>query len=110
MRPCWDSRDSIAVLDRILFKGDRVIVPSNMRKKVLDTIHQSHLGIVRCKQLARDVVFWPGINNQIEELISKCSACQENRREQGHEPMICSEIPAYPWQVIAADLMKMEWK
>ena len=66
---------------------------------------ESHLGIVRCKQLPRDVVYWPGMNAQIEDLISNCSMCQEKRRCQKKEPLMPSEGPAGPWKILATDLL-----
>ena len=77
-----------------------------MQPFVLKTIHESHLGIVKCKQLARDSVYWPRMNAQIEDIVGKCSECQENRRQQQKEPLLPSEIPSRPWQIVAADLLQ----
>ena len=105
VRPFYDSREELSVLDEIEFKGDRVVVPTAMWKVVLKNIHESHLGIVRCKQLARDVVYWPGMNSQIEDMISNCSTCQEKRRCQQKEPLMPSEVPTGPWKILATDLL-----
>jgi len=104
--PYFDSRDEIAFINDIAFKGDRVIIPRKMRKDMLRIIHQSHLGIVRSKQLARDIMYWPGMNSQIEETVSQCAQCQEKRNRQVKEPLLPSEVPARAWQTIAADLLK----
>ena len=82
VRQYWDSRDELSELDEIIFKGDRVVIPKAMQPFVLKTIPESHLGIVKCKQLARDSVYWPRMNAQIEDIVGKCSECQENRRQQ----------------------------
>ena len=58
-----------------------------MRKEILNKVHVSHLGIVKCKQRARDVVFWPGMGKEIEEMIYKCDTCQEYRVSNPKEPM-----------------------
>ena len=105
VRSYYDSKDEISVIDGVVFKGDRVIIPEAMKKDMLTIIHESHLGIVRCKQLARDIIYWPGMNAQIEETVNKCHICQSNRNRQTKEPMILSEIPTGPWKVIAADLL-----
>lgn len=104
-RAFWDSRDELAVMDEVVFKGDRVVIPKAMQSDILKIIHESHLGIVKCKQLARDIVYWPGMNAQIEDTVNKCKKCQENKNEQQKEPMIPSEIPTRPWEVVAADLL-----
>ena len=105
IRKYFDARDEIAVLDGIVFKGDRVVIPTSMRSDMLKIIHEGHLGMVRSKQLARDVIYWPGMNAQIEDTVSNCAICQSNRREQQKEPLMASEVPPGPWKVVAADLL-----
>lgn len=108
IRQYWDSRDEITEIEGILFKGDRVIVPKGMRPHILKVIHESHLGMVKCKQLARDVVYWPSKNSQIEEIVSRCPECQERRNQPPNQVLRPSEIPARPWQTVEADLLHCE--
>lgn len=89
-----------------LFKGHKVIVPHQLRRQMLKKIHESHLGIVKCKQRARDVLFWPGMSSQIEEKVSKCPTCCQYQRSNPKEPMITAEIPERPWSKIGADLFE----
>ena len=105
IRKFYDSRDEIAVLDGIVFKADRVVIPSSMRSEMLKIIHEGHLGMVRSKQLARDVLYWPGMNAQIEDTVNNCAICQSSRRQQQREPLMSSEVPTGPWKVVAADLL-----
>ena len=65
----WSFRDEITTVDGLLFKGSKLIVPKASQKRMLEDIHDSHLGIVKCKIRARDVIFWPGMSSQIEEMI-----------------------------------------
>ncbi|KAK0143702.1 hypothetical protein N1851_008363 [Merluccius polli] len=59
VQPYWDSRSQLAVSDGIVFKGLRIVVPPTMQRRMLELIHQSHLGIVKSKQRAREVLYWP---------------------------------------------------
>lgn len=104
LKPFHCCKEEIAVVGGIVFKGDRVVIPDSMRKDMLDIIHDSHLGIVKCKQLARDILYWPKMNQQIEEIVSKCSVCQRHRHYQPKEPLKHSEVPTTPWSVVATDL------
>jgi hypothetical protein len=69
VKPFFNARGELTVLEDIVFKADRVVIPKGMRKQMLLIIHEGHQGIVRSKQLARDVLYWPGMNAQIQELI-----------------------------------------
>ena len=56
VRVYFDAQEEISEVDGILFKGERVIIPESMRKEMLQIVHESHMGMVRCKQLARDIM------------------------------------------------------
>ena len=51
--PYWNFRDELSVHDNILFRGERVIVPTKLRHSMLKIIHGTHLGIEKCN---RDVL------------------------------------------------------
>ena len=50
-----------------------------MRAEALKILQAPHQGIVNSKKLANDLMYWPGINRQIEDVFSRCSTCQEFR-------------------------------
>ena len=100
----WTFKDELAIADGLIFKGSSMVIPKALRKIILSQIHEAHLGIERSKLRARELVFWPGMSKQIEDMVSNCSTCQERRFTPPREPMIPHEIPQYPWQIIATDL------
>ena len=73
--------------DGLLFKGTRLIVPKALKPEMLRQIHKSHLGIVKCRQRAREVLFWPGMSLDIEQMITNCSVCAEYAKKQPSEPL-----------------------
>lgn len=46
---------------------DRIIIPTNLRQRVLDLAHQGHPGIVSLKSRLRTKVWWPGIHSDAEK-------------------------------------------
>ena len=49
--------------DGLITKGARLLIPSTLRKRILEQIHEGHQGIENCMLRAREAVFWPGISN-----------------------------------------------
>ena len=79
-----------------------------LHEEMLDIIHSSHLGIVKCKSRAREVLFWPCMNSDIEEKISKCATCALHQPQNPKEQLIPSEIPDRPWSKIGVDLFEFK--
>ena len=63
----------------ILLWGIRVIVPTKLKKQVLQEIHQGHLGMNKMKQIARDHMWWPKLDSDIQTLSKTCKACKETK-------------------------------
>ena len=80
-RPYWTFRDEVATADGLLFKGTRLTVPKSLRPEMLRQIHKSHLGIVKCRQRAREVLLWPGMSVEIEQMVTNCSVCADNAKK-----------------------------
>ena len=104
VREFWNCRDELSVVDQIVMKGHRIVIPQSLRSEMLDKLHTGHSGIERTLRRARDTIFWPGITRQINDLTSSCSVCLFNRNSKPKEPLRFTEVPDYPWQVVAIDL------
>ena len=61
----------------VLFRN-RVIIPSKLRKEILDILHIGHNGILAMKEEARKTIFWPNISLDIEEKVKNCNNCSVN--------------------------------
>lgn len=83
--------------------GTRVVVPPKLRSRVLDALHEGHLGVVKMKSLARSYVWWPGIDHQIEDLAKTCSGCQQTQRQPLIAPLHTWEWPTAPWERVHID-------
>jgi hypothetical protein len=106
----WNFRSELSVLNGLLFRGERLFVPSVLRPEMLRRIHTGHLGIEKCEKRGRDVLFWPRMNAQIQEMVSKCKICLENAACNQKEPLINQRITSRPWEVIATDLFTLNHK
>ena len=103
-------RHEITSAEGLLFKGDRVIIPTALSKVMKEKLHHGHIGIQRTKARAPQVMLWPGLNAEITDMISKCSACIENQAYQQKEPLIFHEIPTEPSFKVGMDLFSFRSK
>ena len=99
----FNRRHEISVEGGCLLWGIRVIVPEKLQKRVLDELHKDHLGIVRMKSKARSYVWWPGVDQNIEDLVRSCLACQEVRNTPPTAPLHPWLWPTKPWRRIHID-------
>lgn len=107
LRNFWSYRDELSVDNGMILKGERLFIPSALRKKVLQNLHTGHLGITKTQLRARNDVFWPTINKDIELMCRACNICQEHLPSQQHQPLQPTEIPSRPWSVLGTDLFQV---
>ena len=108
LRPYWDFKEQISIYDNILFKGEKVIVPQSLKPEMLAAIHQSHLGAEACKKRARHILFWPGLAQDIQDAVNKCSVCNSLKSHQPKEPLKPHIVPDRPWQMVGTDMFEFE--
>ncbi|KAL9987206.1 hypothetical protein ACROYT_G001477 [Oculina patagonica] len=108
LREYWNIKEEISVCADLLMRSDKLIVPISLRDEMLRVIHSSHLGIEKCKQRAIDILFWPGMNQKIADVVSKCNTCNMYRNSQAKEPLKRHALPERPWQRIAVDLFDLD--
>ena len=106
--PYWDSRSELAVCDGIIYKGMGIVVPPSLGQQMLNLVHESHLGIIKCKQRAREVLHWPAMNSDIEETVENCTKCADFQRKLPSEPLIPTETPGLFFMMVMTDLFDFE--
>ena len=97
-------------VDGLLVHNNKVIIPLSLRPKMLSIIHEGYLRMEKCKLLARQSLYWPGLTRDIEEFIRKCSTCNKYRRKQQQEPLFPHPVPHCPWQKLGADIFSLRNK
>lgn len=107
--PYFRNKDSLTVQSDLLVKDNRLVIPKLLREKVLCQLHAGHQGVSKCRERARMSVWWPGLSTQLQEVVTNCTSCIQERIPKV-EPMIASELPDYPWQRVAADLFELNGK
>ena len=75
-----------------------------MKAQMLTLIQEGHLAIEKCKRRARDILYWPNMNKDVYEIVSRCDVCQELRYSQPKQPLTMHESPDRPWAMVGCDL------
>lgn len=103
LQPFIRRDNELSIESGILMWGYRVIIPSKCREDVLKSLHASHLGVVKTKSLARSYLWWPRIDTEVEEFISKCEACAKLRPEPNKAKLMSWESTGKPWTRLHID-------
>ena len=107
IQPYWTFREELTIEDGLVLKGTRIIIPNKKREDILKLIHKGHLGLNKCKMRAKETVYWPGMNEQLEQLILNCQLCiKYSRSKDKNMPntALSHEIPSVPWSKVATDI------
>lgn len=91
--------------DNLLLRGNKIVIPSCLRSKVLAAAHEGHPGIVAMKMRLRSKVWWPKIDRDAEHCVRSCKGCTLVSAPNPPNPMRRRELPIQPWVDIAIDYL-----
>lgn len=78
--------ESQLVVSGVLLKGCKAVIPPSMRPELLRRNNECHLGVNKFKSRACRLLFWQGLNMDIEAFIRRCPVCQKYVYQQQSEP------------------------
>ena len=79
---------------------DRVVIPKRLiRREILDA---GHHGVVSMRARAANCVFWPGIDQAIQDTRKRCKTCDYIAPLQADEPSV------YPFQKVCTDYCELD--
>ena len=78
-----------------ILRGQRVIIPTMYRKRILNELHTGHLGMNKMKALARSYCWWQNIDKQLENVCKNCFDCGKNSNNPPkiHHPWVEATQP-----------------
>ena len=82
--------------------------PPNSRRKLYVTFTKdTYQGIEKTRRRARDSVYWPGMNQDIEEMVKRCSECRTLLPVNTKEPLQQPLLPTRPLDKLGIDLYSL---
>ena len=85
----------------------RIVVPKEARKAVLQSLHIQHTGIVKTWKNARQLYCWPGLKNDIVQLVGNCQECVMHLPSLPKEPCIQTKA-SRPFEAVSVDLGQLD--
>ena len=105
LKPFYRIRYELSAKDNILLKQHRIVTLKALQPQILQIAHQQHQSIAKTKNMLREKVWWPTINQDVENLITSCHTCQVNTPPSSKcQPLQMTAIPANKWEFLALDL------
>lgn len=106
----WHCREELHIVDGIVCRGQRLVIPNESQRYILSLLHEAHDGVVACRSKAREFFYWVRMNDDIENLLNNCEICQKYQKSNQNEPMTERRLPTRPWEVVAADFFELAGK
>ena len=103
LHPYWSRRLELTVEGGCILWGIRAIVPQKLRERLLKELHRDHPGISRMKMVARSYIWWPGLDQAIEDLVKSCVSCQSVKHSPSVAPLQPWIWPNQPWKRVHLD-------
>ena len=82
------AKNELCTIGKLVLRGDRIVIPLNLRKSVLEAAHEGHQGIVKTKSRLRTKVKWPKMDVDVERMCRNCHGRQVVGRDLPPEPML----------------------
>ena len=105
LRQYYPYKEELSIDDNnIVMKGMKAIIPKSLQANYAKRFHDGHIGAEATKRRARDIVFWPKMSQEIDNLIERCSVCNSTKAHLQKEPLQSHPIPTLPWETVGVDL------
>ncbi|XP_064100788.1 uncharacterized protein K02A2.6-like [Macrobrachium nipponense] len=95
-------KDDLSLHNDVILYRNRVLIPVELRCKVLNHLHCGHNGINAMKAEARNWVWWAKIDQDIGEVTKNCSICFKNFTNP-RAPTLSWPIVGKPWSRLHID-------
>ena len=89
----------------LILRGNRLVIPKQLRIRVLQLAHEGHQGLVKTKKLIREKVWFPGIDALAAKAVKDCLACQSVGQPAKPAPLNLLPIPLQAWDTIYVDFL-----
>ena len=109
IQPYWTVHEEVTIEDDLL-KGTCIIIPQTLCKEMIQLLHTGHLRLEKCLNRAKQSMYWPGLYEELKDLIMNCTTCLKfgaqkpisNKQHAGYK------IHVHSWSKLASDIFYFE--
>ncbi|XP_043192429.1 uncharacterized protein K02A2.6-like isoform X3 [Amphibalanus amphitrite] len=107
LRPFYRFRGELGAVEDVLVRGERLLVPTSLRQRLLAAAHEGHQGIVLTKQRIKQHFWWPGLDAAVEEMVRACEVCASSDKTATprNAPLHPVPLPEGPWEKVGIDFI-----
>ena len=102
---------SLVPKDGLLWFGDKIFVPEDVRMSVLGSCHDhplaGHFGVRKTLDLLQRTFWWPDLEKSCRDYVSSCAVCSRSKpaRSKSWGLLRPLPVPDRPWRMIAMDFI-----
>jgi len=94
--PYYSARDEFSIYDGLVFKGERFVVSQALRAEIKKESHVSRADVEGSLRRARESVYWPSMNSELNNWISTCEPRRVLETSYCKETLMSHEVPQKP--------------
>ena len=113
IREFYNVKDRLSIVDNLMMYGFesgnlRLVIPKKLRHQIIVNLHSANQGSTSMLSRARQAIYWPGMDHDINNHVQSCLSCRESAPSHVREPILLADIPEFPFQNVVADLFEIE--
>ena len=106
LKSYWTRRLELSLHEGCILSGNRVVIPTQGQEYVLRELHP---GMSRMKAIARTLVWWPHLDQDIERMVRRCEECQTQQASPPQAPLHPWKWPTRPCARLHVDFVGPMW-
>jgi hypothetical protein len=87
----------------IVLRQNRLVLPVSLQQRAVELAHVTHQGMSRTKALLRTKVWFPRMDNLVDEIVKGCIPCACNTLETKMTPLEMTSLPRSPYDELSID-------
>lgn len=94
------------VIDNVLYKNDRVVVPAELIEKLIDYVHSfyGHFGADKCVRMLQEKFSFKKMRHRVAKIVRTCDVCQRCKYDTtGNYAPMQTVAPKKPGELLSID-------